>query len=330
MPTSNPALSEKVFSREIADARAEAHAPDALAEPGGWAAPDGPQAAHPAPPPPPAPAPSSGVASGLTGQHASVYQPGAIPPAPDTVSAWPPPPSVLGYEPMRVGGVASATGVLAVVLLVAAFFGWHAVGIQSAVNLAGKRVVTDINMPGWLWPALIAGFALAMVTIWKPKIARITAPLYALAEGLFLGAISKVFNVQYSGIVLQAVELTGAVFVIMLILFTSGAIKVTNKLRVGIMVATGAVLGIYVLSILLSLFGVNTPMIYSAGPVGIGFSLLVVGIAAFNLLLDFDFVQRAVAARAPRYMEWYAAFGLMVTLIWLYLELLRLLAKLRN
>jgi uncharacterized YccA/Bax inhibitor family protein len=260
-----------------------------------------------------------------------VYQPGAIPPAPDTVSAWPPPPSVLGYEPMRVGGVASATAVLGVVLLVAAFFGWHAVGIETTVNVVtGKTEVAHMNLPGWLWPSLIGGFIIAMVTIWKPKIARITAPLYALAEGLFLGAISKVFNVQYSGIVLQAVELTGAVFVIMLVLFTSGAIKVTNKLRIGIMVATGAVLGIYVLSIVLGMFGVHTPMIYSAGPIGIGFSLLVVGIAAFNLLLDFDFVRQAVAARAPRYMEWYAAFGLMVTLIWLYLELLRLLAKLRN
>jgi uncharacterized YccA/Bax inhibitor family protein len=329
MPTSNPALNEKIFSREIEEARAKGHSSQALSEPGGWAAPGGPQAARPAPPTAP-PAAPSGITSGFAGQPAPVHQPGAIPPAPDTVSAWPPPPSVLGYEPMRVGGVASATAVLGVVLLVAAFFGWHSVGITTGTNLAGEKVVTDMNLPGWLWPALIGGFIIAMVTIWKPKIARVTAPLYAFAEGLFLGAISKVFNVQYSGIVLQAVELTGAVFVIMLVLFASGAIRVTNKLRTGIMVALGGVFGVYVLSFVLSLFGVHNPMIYSAGPVGVAFSLLVVGVAAFMLLLDFDFVRQAVAARAPRYMEWYAAFSLMITLIWLYLELLRLLAKLRN
>lgn len=231
---------------------------------------------------------------------------------------------------MRVGGVASATAWLAVVLLGAASFGWQSVGITTAMNIAGEKVVTDVAIPGWIWPAWIAGLVLAIVTVFKPKIAKYSATLYAVAQGLFMGAISKIFDVQYNGIVLQAVMLTGAVFAIMWALFVTGTIKVTNKLRIGIMVATGAVLAIYVLSWILGFFNVNMPMIYDSGAVGIGFSLLVVGIAAFNLLLDFDFVQKAVASRAPRYMEWYAAFGLMVTLVWLYLELLRLLAKLRE
>ena len=144
-------------------------------------------------------------------------------------------------------------------------------------------------------------------------------------------AISHLFEVQYEGIVLQAVGLTIGVFAMMLFLFATRIIKVTDKLRTGIIAATGRRLPrLHGVDPAANLFGANVPFIHDAGPVGILFSLVVVGIAAFNLLLDFDFVERGVAAGAPRYMEWYAAFGLLVTLVWLYLELLRLLAKLRS
>jgi uncharacterized YccA/Bax inhibitor family protein len=139
-----------------------------------------------------------------------------------------------------------------------------------------------------------------------------------------------VYDAQYDGIVLQAVALTFAVFAVMLFLFATRIIKVTDKLRMGIVAATGAILVVYVVNLLLSLFDKNMPFLHSSGAVGIGISLVIVGVAAFNLLLDFDFVERGVEAGAPRYMEWYAAFGLLVTLVWLYLELLRLLAKLQR
>ncbi len=291
MPTSNPALSEKVFDREMESAGRGGFAPRTFTGSGGPGRPHRPDS----------------VTTGGNGPVAGSVD-----------------------DAMRVSGVASATAVLGAVLLIAGFVGWHAVAIETATTATGERVVTATHIPGWLWPAWIVGLILAVATVFKPKIARVTAVLYAIAEGLLLGAISKIFDVRYQGIVLQAIELTGAVFVIMWVLFATGTIKVTDKLRTGIIVATGAMFVIYAFSWILSLLGVSTSMLFDGGVVGIGFSLAVVGIAAFNLLLDFDFVRRAVDATAPRYMEWYAAFGLMVTLVWLYLELLRLLAQLRN
>lgn len=287
---SNPVLTEKVFAREAAASSASGFAPRTGT-----------------------PASEAAAASGA-------------------FSTWAPPPAgtVIDEDVMRVGGVASATGILLAVCFIAAFFGWQAVHIETARNIAGETVVVATKIPGWLWPAWIIGFVLAIVTVMKPAIARVTGVLYVIAQGLAMGAISKIFDAQYNGIVAQALFLTGAVFVIMLGLFTTGAIKVTDKLRTGIIVATVAVLAVYLISWIVSFFGVRNPAVFDAGPIGILFSLVVVGIAAMNLLLDFDFVQRAVAARAPRHMEWYAAFGLMVTLIWLYLEILRLLAKLRE
>lgn len=299
MPSSNPVLQEKIFAREVETSGRAGYAPRTST--------------------PTATASDSG-------------QPPAPTTQPEPFSSWAPPGGAAadGEDVMRVGGVASATLFLAVVLFIAAFFGWNAVQIVTTTDLAGETVVQSTKIPGWLWPAWIVGLVLAIVTVFKPKIARYTANLYVIAQGLLMGAISKIFNVQYNGIVLQALFLTGAVFLVMLGLFVTRTIRVTQKLRTGIIVATISVMGVYLLSWILSFFGVQNPAVYSAGPLGIVFSLVVVGIAAFNLLLDFDFVERAVAAKAPRYLEWYAAFGLMVTLIWLYLELLRLLAKLRE
>jgi uncharacterized YccA/Bax inhibitor family protein len=254
-------------------------------------------------------------------------------PAPDTISPWTPAgPPARPADPavMRVGGVASASFVLLAILLVAGWLGWNAVDVVTGRNLAGETVVLETDVPAWLFVSWIAGFALAILTVFKPTFARVTAPLYAAAQGLLVGAISHLYEVQFDGIVLQAVGLTLGVFLLMLVLFATRTIRVTEKLRMGVFAATGAVALVYLATILLRVFGADVPFIHDAGPVGILFSLIVVGIAAFNLLLDFDLIERGVAAGAPRHMEWYAAFGLFVTLVWLYLELLRLLGKLRS
>jgi uncharacterized YccA/Bax inhibitor family protein len=253
---------------------------------------------------------------------------GTIPAAPDEVSPWPPPPTapVANVDPMTVGGVASATGVLITLLVVSAAFGWVATDV-SAPDSAGN---VSVSLPGFLIPALLVALGLAILTIFKPAWARVTAPLYAIGEGLVVGAISRMYDASYDGIVLQAIGLTIAVFLIMLGLFASGRIRVTEKLRIGIIASTGAVMLVYVVGLVAQLFGGEVSFINSPSAFGIIFSLVVVGIASANLLLDFDFVQRAVAARVPKQMEWYAAFGLVVTLVWLYLEILRLLAKLQR
>jgi uncharacterized YccA/Bax inhibitor family protein len=235
-----------------------------------------------------------------------------------------------GGDTMTTGGSMSATAILLALVVVAGWFGWQQVTVTTLGVRADGSEITSVDTPGWLFIAAIVGFGIAVLTVFKPKLARITGPLYALSQGLFVGAISHVFEASYRGVVLQAVLLTIAVFTIMLVLFATGAIKVTDRLRTGIMVATGAIFVVYLFTFILGIFGADIPMIHEGGLVGIGFSLLVVGVAAFNLLLDFDFIQRGVEMQAPKYMEWYAAFGLMVTLVWLYLEILRLLAKLRE
>lgn len=222
---------------------------------------------------------------------------------------------------MTFGGTLSATAVCTAVLLAAAFVGWTAVD---------QNPFGDTSIPGWFFLPLIAGLGLGFLTIFKPHLARITAPLYSACQGLVVGIISAVFNHAYDGIVLQAVGLTAGVLAIMVFLYATRIIQVTNKLRTGIVAATGAVALVYLVSIVVSLFGGNMPMIHDAGAIGIGFSLVVVGVAAFNLLLDFDLIETGVRAGAPPHMEWYAAFGLIMTLVWLYLEMLRLLAKLQR
>jgi len=171
---------------------------------------------------------------------------------------------------------------------------------------------------------------MALITIFRPRSAGITAPVYALLEGLFLGGISAVMESSYPGIVFQAVLLTLGTMASMLVLYRSGFIRVTAKFRLGVMAATGGIAMIYFLTIILSLFGIRLPFIHEGGLFGIGFSLFVVGIAALNLVLDFDFIEQGARRGLPKYMEWYSAFGLLVTLVWLYIEILRLLAKLRS
>jgi uncharacterized YccA/Bax inhibitor family protein len=181
-----------------------------------------------------------------------------------------------------------------------------------------------------MWAGLIIGLVAALVTIFLPKWARISAPVYAAAQGLALGAISAFYEQQLHGIVFQAVGLTFGVLAVMLIAYRTGIIKVTDRFRMIVVAATGAIALLYLVSMVLSFFNISIPFIHQGGTFGIIFSLVVVGIAAMNLALDFDYIQRGVEHGAPKVLEWYAAFGVMVTLIWLYLEILRLLAKIRR
>jgi uncharacterized YccA/Bax inhibitor family protein len=222
---------------------------------------------------------------------------------------------------MTVGGTVGKTFVLLAILMVTAAWAWQAA--------AGRTIAV-----GLLTVAGLGGFIVCMVTMFKPTLAPWTAPIYAALEGVLLGAISQMVELQFHdkvpGIAMQAVSLTCGVLFIMLFLYATRIIRVTDKLRMGIVVATSALCLFYLVSMLLSFFGVGVPLLFSATKFGIGFSLFVVGLAAFNLLLDFDFIEKAAASQAPKYMEWYGAFGLMVTLIWLYLEILRLLMKLAS
>ena len=178
----------------------------------------------------------------------------------------------------------------------------------------------------------IVGFVVAIATVFKPTWAPYTTPVYALAEGCFLGGISAIIARAYPqvDIVFQACCLTFGTLFVMLIAYQTGLIKVTERLRSCVMAATGAIMLLYSVSFVLGFFGVTVPYIHGSGKIGIAFSLFVVGLAAFNLLLDFDLVDRLVAQRAPKAMEWYAAFALLLTLVWLYMEILRLLMKLQN
>jgi uncharacterized YccA/Bax inhibitor family protein len=223
-------------------------------------------------------------------------------------------------DTMTVNGTVWATAALLVLVIGGGVYGWNTVDVTS----------DTVSFPGWLFPVALVAFGVAMVTCFKPQLARFTAPVYALLQGAFLGALSGVYNAAYDGIVLQAVSLTIGVFVVMLFLFATRIIKVTDRLRMGIIAATGAILLMYLVNLVLSLFDASVPFLHDSSALGILISLVIVGVAAFNLLLDFDFVERGVAAGAPRNMEWYAAFGLTVTIIWLYLELLRLLGKLQG
>jgi uncharacterized YccA/Bax inhibitor family protein len=183
---------------------------------------------------------------------------------------------------------------------------------------------------GLVWGGFIGGFIVAMVTVFKHAWAPYTTPLYAAFEGAALGGISFIFEQQYPGIVSQAIFLTFGTLGALLVAYRSGIIKATENFKLGVAAATGGIFLVYLLSFIVGFFGVEVPLIHSSGTFGILFSLFVVVIAALNLVLDFDFIEEGAERGAPKYMEWYGAFGLLVTLIWLYLEILRLLAKLQS
>ncbi|MBI9067651.1 MAG: Bax inhibitor-1/YccA family protein [Salinivirgaceae bacterium] len=180
----------------------------------------------------------------------------------------------------------------------------------------------------WLAIGGIGGFVLAIIIVFNKKRANILAPIYAIFEGLFLGAISAMFASMYEGIVLRAVVLTFGVLFSMLFLYKTRIIKVTSKFRAGVMMATMGIAVAYFFTFILGLFGMNMGFMYGGGTMGIIISLVIVGVASLNLLLDFDFIEKGSEAGLPAYFEWYGAFGLIVTLVWLYLEILRLLSML--
>lgn len=225
-----------------------------------------------------------------------------------------------GSNAMTIGGTVNKTTILLLMVAMTAIWSW-------------KKVMTlgdpSAMMP-WIIGSAIVGFIIALVTIFKKTAAPITAPIYALVEGVFLGAFSALMELSYPGIVFQAITLTFGTLFALLAAYKSGLIKATENFKLGIIAATGGIMIIYLASFVLGLFGVNMPYIHGSGPIGIGFSIVVVIIAALNLVLDFDFIEEGAKRGAPRYMEWYAAFGLLVTLIWLYIEILRLLSKLRS
>ena len=221
---------------------------------------------------------------------------------------------------MSIQGTVNKIALLALLVLITSSWTWrlyYASGNPSAV------------IP-WVLGGAFGGFIVALITIFKKQWAYFTAPIYALLEGMFLGGISAIFEAQYPGIVIQAVSLTLGTLFCLLLAYRSGVIKVTENFKLGVAAATGGIALIYLATLALGFFGVRMPFIHESGLIGIGFSLFVVVIAALNLVLDFDFIERGAESGAPKYMEWYAAFGLMVTLIWLYIEILRLLAKLRS
>ncbi len=198
------------------------------------------------------------------------------------------------------------------------------------------------DVTSWLWIGLIGGFITALVLIFKPMWATFLAPVYALFEGVFIGGVSAVYNFAFNrtadgevasatgGIVMQAVGLTFAVVIAMFLLYRFKVIKATEQFKSVIITATAGIAIFYLLAIALRFFHIDMPLIHSSGTLGIVFSLVVVCIAALNLILDFDRIEQGVAAGLPKYMEWYGAFGLLVTIVWLYLEILRLLAKLNR
>jgi uncharacterized YccA/Bax inhibitor family protein len=184
--------------------------------------------------------------------------------------------------------------------------------------------------PGWTGLLVLLTFILGMAGAVSFRAAPIIAPLYALCEGILLGILSHVYNVEFDGIVLQAVVATVAVFTTTLVLYVTGIIKVTARFATAVVVAMSALLLVWVTAWVLSLFGVNLHYLYAPTPLGIVLSLGVVVLGALNFPLDFEFIQGAEQAGMPKYMEWYGAFGLMLSLIWIYVSILRLLALLRR
>ncbi len=253
-----------------------------------------------------------------------------------------PPPAAAPVErvkPMTLAGTLTATGVLFALIVAAGAFGWSQV-VQTSQWVLGNQVVPEgtpnavlqntTSLPWWLWISGLVGIGFAFLGIFRPKLAKFGAPLYALCYGVVLGAISAVYNNSFDGIVVQAVLATLGVFLVMLFLYATRIVKVTPRFAVLVIAATGGIFVMYLVGFVAQLFGANIMFWNQPSPIGIGISVVIVIVAALNLALDFDFIERAVKAQAPAYMEWTAALGVTVTIVWLYLEMLRLLALLRR
>lgn len=226
---------------------------------------------------------------------------------------------VLESQPMTVNGAINKTLILFALLLLPAAYTWSLV-FQGFMD---KAMMLCIG-------GAIAGFVVALILAFARKFANVLAPVYAICEGFFVGGISAFFEASYAGIVIQAIAATFGAMLSMLLLYKAKVIVCTDKFRAVIFTATLSIAIIYLIQIVASLFGRGIPQIFTSSPIGIGFSLIVVGIAALNLIVDFDFIEQGAQRMLPKEYEWYGAFGLMVTLVWLYIEILRLLAKLRD
>ncbi len=231
-----------------------------------------------------------------------------------------------GDDRMTLMGTVHKTGILLLILLATASITWGMVfdvGADGRLAVAGGAGLFTIG-------GAIGGLIFALITCFKRTWAPVTAPIYAAFEGLFLGGISAFAEQMYPGIVPQAAGLTFAILFALLGAYRSGLIKATENFKLGVCAATGGIFLVYIASFLLGLFGVSIPFLHDSGPIGIGISVFICVIAALNLVLDFDFIENGAEQGAPKYMEWFGAFGLMVTLIWLYVEILHLLMKLRG
>lgn len=218
---------------------------------------------------------------------------------------------------MTIDGTINKIAILLVLTMGSAMLSWMMFGGTAAAQI-------------WMIVGAIGGFIVALVTVFQKHLSPTLAPIYALLEGLFLGCFSGYMETIFPGIAFQAVCLTFFVLFSLLLVYKSRIINVTENFRLGVFAATGAIALYYLFSMITGFFGFPLPLIHSSGPLGIGFSVVVVIVASLNLVLDFDFIERGSQSNLPKYMEWYGAFGLMVTLIWLYIEILRLLAKLRS
>ncbi len=216
------------------------------------------------------------------------------------------------YQPMTVSGAVDKSLILGCILLFTAIIGYSAPS-----NL-------------FLFGGMIGGLVLVIISVIKPQYSSITAPAYAALEGLFVGAVTAIYAQAFDGIIFQAVSLTIAVLFAMLFIYKSGMIKVTPQFRTGVIMATFGIFAVYILSFILSFFGINVPFLHEGGMIGIGISLVIIGVAALNLLLDFDNFDKGAEMGLPKYYEWFFGMGLMITLVWLYLEILRLLAVLQS
>lgn len=225
---------------------------------------------------------------------------------------------------MTLEGTINKSLMMLGLVILGAFYTWK-IFYNADTTAIGASMVGK-----WIAIGGIGGFVMSLVTIFKKEWSYFSAPLYAILEGLFLGGISAFFENQYPGIVMQAVALTFGTLFVLLFGYKSGIIKVTQKFKAGVVAATGAVALVYFISFIFSMFGSHSLIINGNGIMGIGISLVVVVIAALNLVLDFDFIAKGSERGLPKYMEWYSAFGLILTLVWLYIEFLRLLSKLSS
>jgi uncharacterized YccA/Bax inhibitor family protein len=226
-------------------------------------------------------------------------------------------PTARSADTMTIGGTVNKTALSLGILLLTASWIWN-------------RGAADGTVGAFVTGGAIGGLVVALATVFKQSWAPFTTPIYAALEGLVLGGISVVFEASYPGIAVQAVFLTAGTLPAMLMAYRTGIIRATEKFKLGLMAATGGIFLIYMLSFVLGFFGVSVPLIHSNGTFGIIFSVVVVGIAALNLVMDFDLIEQGARRGAPRAIEWLGAVALLVTLVWLYLEILRLLAKLQS